>query len=130
MGIVDTIFGKSAGKRNEVILDPKFVALSADGPIASKAIPTDFQVLEKYALALPFAYAVIAENPNDKIPYYFIDEVQLSEREKVLYEKIITTLQIEVKAPRDETNLRQYFEDQAKRTVNRYRLMKDWGTDV
>ena len=48
----------------------------------------------------------------------------------MLYNKIISTLQVEVKAPREETDLKKYFEEEARHTVDRYRLDRKWGGDV
>jgi archaeal flagellar protein FlaI len=91
-------------------------------PIIGSPLPRNFRVLERYPLTPPFAYAVIAEDPDRKIPYYYVDELELSEDEKQLYSSIISTLQIELKAPREEVDPKSYFQQQAKIIAKRYQL--------
>ncbi|MGI0079133.1 MAG: hypothetical protein ACRECH_05875, partial [Nitrososphaerales archaeon] len=84
-----------------------------EGPMVGAPIPKNFRVVERYPLSPPFAYAVVAEDPDKRLPYYFVDELELSEAEKELYSNIIATLQVELKAPRDDINPKKYFEQQA-----------------
>ena len=100
------------------------------GPILPSPIPQNFEVLERYALSAPYVYAVIAQDPEKKLPQYFVDEIRLSDQERGLYDQIVTTLQYEVKAPKEDTNPRKYFEEQAQQTVNRYRMLRKWGQNV
>src|SRR5579885_2281315 len=77
-------FKKSSGESKQAEL--------IEGPIVGKRIPQNLQTVERYPLYPPFAYAIIAEDPEKKLPYYFVDELELSEREKRLYINIISTL--------------------------------------
>ncbi|MDG7002135.1 MAG: hypothetical protein JRN15_23795, partial [Nitrososphaerota archaeon] len=95
-----------------------------EGPMVGYPIPKNFQIIERYTLAPPFAYAVIAEDPSSKLPYYFVDELELTEQEKMLYSSIIAVLQTELKAPREEVNPKKYFAQEAQKIVDRYRMMR------
>jgi flagellar protein FlaI len=100
------------------------------GPLVGTPIPKNFRVIERYPLAPPFAYAVIAEDPTDRIPAYFVDELELTMREKILYEKIVSTLQVELKAPREDVDPKQYFSEQAAIITKRYKLTQDKNVPV
>ncbi|MCL4519596.1 MAG: type II/IV secretion system ATPase subunit [Thaumarchaeota archaeon] len=95
-----------------------------EGPMVGYPIPKNFQIIERYTLAPPFAYAVIAEDPSSKLPYYFVDELELTDAEKTLYNGIISVLQTELKAPREEVNPKKYFAQEAQKIVDRYRMMR------
>jgi archaeal flagellar protein FlaI len=103
---------------------------AVEGPIVGYAIPKNFQVIERYSLSPPFAYAVIAEEPIQKVPYFFIDELELSIPEKSLYNNIISVLQTELKAPREDVNPKKYFTDEAQKIADRYRLTQSKGAEV
>jgi flagellar protein FlaI len=115
-------FKKSSGesKQEELI----------EGPIVGKRIPQNLQTVERYPLYPPFAYAIIAEDPEKKLPYYFVDELELSEREKRLYINIISTLQAELTAPREDVDPKKYFAEKARFVAERYRLTEDKNLDV
>ncbi len=100
------------------------------GPLVGSSIPKNYRVIERYTLAPPFAYAVIAEDPENRIPAYFVDELELTIREKILYSKIVSTLQLELKAPREEVDPKKYFSEQAAVIVKRYRLTQDKNVPV
>jgi archaeal flagellar protein FlaI len=101
-----------------------------EGPMVGTPIPRNYLVLERYPLTPPFAYAVIAQEPDEKIPSYFIDELELTYHEKVLYNKIISALQLELSAPRDEVDPKKYFASQAKLIADRYQLMQQKNVTV
>ena len=101
-----------------------------EGPMIGKTIPKNFEVLERYALTPPFAYAVIAEDTALKLPFYFIDELELTLNEKTLYNNIISVLQTELKAPRDDVDPKKYFADQARIIADRYKLTQQKNVQV
>lgn len=101
-----------------------------EGPMVGKTMPKNFEVLERYALTPPFAYAVIAEDTSLKLPYYFIDELELTQNEKVLYNNIISVLQTELKAPRDDVDPKKYFAEQARIIADRYKLTQQKSVQV
>src|SRR5579875_3089483 len=97
-------------------------AAVVEGPMVGTPFPKNFEVIERYSLAPPFAYAVIAEDPEQKVPRYFIDELELTPQEKILYTNIIAVLQMELKAPREDVDPKKYFAEQAQRIAERYDL--------
>jgi len=101
-----------------------------EGPMVGKIMPKNFEVLERYALTPPFAYAVIAEDTALKLPYYFIDELELTINEKSLYNNIISVLQTELKAPRDDVDPKKYFAEQARIIADRYKLTQQKSVQV
>jgi flagellar protein FlaI len=101
-----------------------------EGPMVGTPIPRNYLVLERYPLTPPFAYAVIAQEPDEKIPSYYIDELELTHTEKVLYNKIISALQLELSAPRDDVDPKKYFASQAKLIADRYQLMQQKNVTV
>ena len=101
-----------------------------EGPLIGLRMPPNFRTIEKYPLLAPFAYAVIAENPQKRLPMYFVEETPLTPEETDLYTKIIAALEVEIEAPEAGDNLRKYFSEQALRTANRYRLTKKSKTPI
>jgi flagellar protein FlaI len=101
-----------------------------EGPMVGTPIPRNYLILERYPLAPPFAYAVVAQEPEQKIPNYFIDELELTYDEKVLYNKIIEALQLELSAPRDDVDPKKYFATQAKLIADRYQLVQQKNVTV
>ncbi len=121
---------EAAKKNRKVKQTPTEVAAIVEGPMVGKIMPKNFEVLERYALTPPFAYAVIAEDTSLKLPYYFIDELELTQNEKVLYNNIISVLQTELKAPRDDVDPKKYFAEQARIIADRYKLTQQKSVQV
>jgi len=101
-----------------------------EGPMVGKSIPKTFDVLERYALTPPFAYAVIAEDTSQKLPYYYVDELLLTEGELKLYSDILSVLQTELRAPMEDVDPKKYFAEQAKIISERYKLTQSKHADV
>ena len=122
------------GKRNspkrqaqkKQVLDQAFT----QGPMVGIPLPKNYAVIERYPLTPPFAYATIAEDPERRVPAYFVDELELTRDEKILYNKIISTLQIELKAPREDVEPKKYFAEQADLIARRYQLAQDRSITV
>ncbi len=91
-------------------------------PIVAKPIPLGIPVIEKYPLKEPFVHAIITEDPVRKTLKYLIDELSLNDEEKKVYSDIINILQMELKVPRSEIDPKEYFEEHAKRTIEKYKL--------
>lgn len=91
-------------------------------PIVAKPVPLGIPVIEKYPLKEPFVHAIIAEDPVKRTPIYLLDELSLNDEEKKVYSDIINILQIELKVPRSEIDPKEYFEEHAKRTIEKYKL--------
>ncbi len=101
-----------------------------EGPMVGKTIPKNFEVMERYALTPPFAYAVIAEDTAQKLPYYYVDELELTRKELTLYSNILSVLQTELRAPRDDVDPKKYFAEQAKLIAERYKLTQQKNADT
>ena len=90
------------------------------GPLVGRRLPEGANVLEKYPLNKPFAYAVIVEDQERKSYIYYIDELPLTTQEAKLYSEILNTLEMELQVPRHEVEPKRYFEEQAKRITLKY----------
>lgn len=101
-----------------------------EGPMMGKPMPKNYEVLEKYSLTPPFAYAMITQEPSQKLPYYFVDELELSPKELQLYNNILSVLQTELRAPREDVDPKKYFADQAKLIAERYKLTQGKNVQV
>jgi len=101
-----------------------------EGPMVGKTMPKNFQVMERYSLSPPFAYAVIAEDTSQKLPYYYVDELELSRKELALYNNILSVLQTELRAPREDVDPKKYFAEQARLISERYKLTQQKNADV
>ncbi|HZW57358.1 MAG TPA: type II/IV secretion system ATPase subunit [Nitrososphaerales archaeon] len=106
------------------------VVAPVEGPMVGAPMPRTFQVLERYQLTPPFAYAVIAQDPEQRVPQYYVDELELTYQEKVLYNNIIETLQTELKAPREDVDPKRYFAEQARKIADRYSLTQKKSAQV
>ncbi|MCP8307311.1 MAG: type II/IV secretion system ATPase subunit [archaeon] len=91
-------------------------------PITAKPVPIGISVVNRYPLKEPFVHVIITEDPIRKTLIYLIDELKMNEEEKKVYSDIINILQIELKVPRSEVDPKKYFEEHAKRTVEKYKL--------
>ena len=92
------------------------------GPLIPKPIPRDLEFIEDYWIKEPFLKVTIGRDAHRKILIYGIDEVNLSPTEIRIYTKIVETLQYELKLPRASVDPRTYFEENAVRIVERYKM--------
>jgi len=90
-------------------------------PTIGEPIHTSHKILERYPLNPPFAYAAIAEEPASSTKIYFLDEVPLNHLEASIYTYLIDILENELTIPRDKTDPREYFTQQAKRILLKYK---------
>lgn len=103
---------------------------SAEGPLMGRPMPRNYEVLEKYSLNPPFAYAMITQEPTQMLPYYFVDELELAPKELELYNNILSVLRTELTAPRDDVDPKKYFAEQAKLISERYKLTQGKNVTV
>ncbi len=89
-------------------------------PFTGAPLPPTWEVIERYALNAPFAYAVIAEDPSNSTEKYFLDEVALTAKEAAIYTYLLDTLESELTVPRSEIDPRKYFAEQARKIVTKY----------
>jgi flagellar protein FlaI len=90
-------------------------------PIVGEALPPYCKILERYPLNPPFTYAVIAEEPTSSSKLYFLDEVPLNHLEASIYTYLLDVLENELTVPRDKINPREYFAEQAKKVLIKYK---------
>jgi len=100
-------------------------------PAPPLSIPRGYNIVERQSLYEPFAHAVIVQNPATGEFKYILDELQLDAFEREVYNKILEVLIAEIKSPREEIkNPRQFFDNQAKNIVEKYRISLGWLPDV
>ncbi len=90
-------------------------------PTLGEAIPASYKILERYPLNAPFAYATIAQEPSSSTKIYFLDEVPLNPIEASVYTHLLNILENELTVPRDKINPREYFMQQGKRVLIKYK---------
>lgn len=94
-------------------------------------IPREFKVVERYPLYEPFAHAAIVQNPQTGEYKYILDELQLDQMERSVYNRILDILLAEMEAPKEEIlDPRKFFAEQAKKIVDKYRISLGWLPDV
>jgi len=96
-----------------------------------KSVPRGFKIVEKYPLYEPFAHVAIAQNPKTGEHKYVLDELQLDQLERGVYNRILEILLAEIESPKEEIHdPRRFFADEARKIVNKYRISLGWLPDV
>jgi len=112
---------KKLGKRKPVTIPP--------APPLS--IPRGFTIVDRQSLYEPFAHAVIVQNPTTGEYKYILDELLLDTFEREIYNKVLEVLLAEIHAPREELeSAREFFDKEAKKIVDKYRISLGWLPDV
>ncbi len=94
-------------------------------------IPKGYKIVKKDSLYEPFAYAVVVQNPSTGEHKYILDELQLDQFEKEVYNQILEVLLSEIRSPREEIKEpRTFFDTEAKKIVEKYRISLGWLPDV
>lgn len=100
-------------------------------PAPPKPIPRGFKIVERYPLYEPFAHVAMVQNPKTGEFKYILDELQLDELERNVYNRILEILLAEIESPKEEIlNPRKFFAEEAKRIVDKYRISLGWLPDV
>ncbi|MDH5782845.1 MAG: type II/IV secretion system ATPase subunit [Candidatus Bathyarchaeota archaeon] len=100
-------------------------------PVPPLSIPRGFTIIERQSLYEPFAHAVIVQNPTTGEYKYILDELLLDTFEREIYNKILEVLLAEIHSPREEIkSAREFFDKQAKKIVDKYRISLGWLPDV
>lgn len=86
-------------------------------------MPPDWEVVERYPLNPPFAFAVIAKNPFTAEMIYFVDEIPLSKKEAALYSQLLTILELETMLPRGKVQPEDFFKETTKGIMERYDIV-------
>jgi len=96
-----------------------------------KPLPKDYKVVDGYSLYEPFVHVIIAQNPSTGEFKYVLDELQLDALERGIYNQILEILLAEIKSPKEEiTNPREFFDKEAKKIIDKYRISLGWLPDV
>jgi len=100
-------------------------------PAYSRPMPRGFKVVERYPLYEPFAHVAIVQNPKTGEHMYILDELQLDVLERGVYNRILEILLAEMESPKEEiVDPRKFFAQEAKKTVDKYRISLGWLPDV
>jgi len=107
---------------------PKIQAIPPAPPIP---IPKGYTIVERQSLYEPFAHAVIVQNPSTGEYQYILDELQLDQFEREVYKHVLEILLSEIHSPREEVkDPREFFDIEAKKIVDKYRISLGWLPDV
>jgi len=91
-------------------------------PPTGNRLPSDFKVIERYPLEMPFSYAVIAEPEGSTSKLYYVDEISLSEQETAAYHYIQDAMENELIIPRTKVDPKTYFRLEAKKVARKYSI--------
>ncbi len=100
-------------------------------PPPPRPVPRGFKIVEKYPLYDPFAHVAIVQNPKTGEYRYILDELQLDQIERKVYNRILDILLAEMESPKEEiVDPRKFFAEEAKKIVDKYRISLGWLPDV
>ncbi|MGA3112228.1 MAG: type II/IV secretion system ATPase subunit [Candidatus Bathyarchaeia archaeon] len=100
-------------------------------PTVNKALPKSLKVIDKYSLYEPFAQVFIVQDPKTGEYKYILDELQLDNFERGIYNRVLEILLAEIESPKEEiADPRKFFAQEAKKIVNKYRISLGWLPDV
>ena len=102
-----------------------------DLPTVNKALPKSLKVVDKYSLYEPFAQVFIVQEPRTGEYKYVLDELQLDNFERGIYNRVLEILLAEIESPKEEiADPRKFFAQEAKKIVDKYRISLGWLPDV
>ncbi|MGA2681009.1 MAG: type II/IV secretion system ATPase subunit [Candidatus Bathyarchaeia archaeon] len=105
--------------------------LEQDLPTVNKALPKSLKVIDKYSLYEPFAQVFIVQDPKTGEYRYILDELQLDNFERGIYNRVLEILLAEIESPKEEIpDPRKFFAEEAKKIVDKYRISLGWLPDV
>lgn len=100
-------------------------------PAPPKPVPRGFKIVERYPLYEPFVHAAIVQNPSTGEHKYILDELQLDDLERNIYNRILDILLSEIESPKEEiADPRKFFANEARKIVDKYRISLGWLPDV
>ncbi len=88
----------------------KYIEDEIKGPITALPPTGLIEEIDRYPILEPFVYTVIGRDLETGKYYYLIDELKLNEEEIGIYNRLVKTLQLELKVPRGNVDPRMYFE--------------------
>jgi len=96
-----------------------------------KPLPKGYKVVDGYSLYEPFVHVAIAQDPATGEFKYILDELQLDALERGIYNQILEILLAEIRSPKEEIkNPREFFDKEAKKIIDKYRISLGWLPDV
>jgi flagellar protein FlaI len=96
-----------------------------------KPLPKDLKIVDKYPVNEPFSQVVIGQDPKTGEHKYVLDELQLDQMERGIYNRILEMLLAEIESPKEEiVDPRKFFAEEAKKIVDKYRISLGWLPDV
>jgi flagellar protein FlaI len=100
-------------------------------PPVSRSLPKGIKIVDKYPLYEPFSQVVIFQDPKTGEYKYILDELQLDQLEREIYNRILEILLAEIESPKEEiADPRKFFAQEAKKIVDKYRISLGWLPDV
>jgi flagellar protein FlaI len=102
-----------------------------DLPTVNKALPKSLKIVDKYSIYEPFAQVFIVQEPKTGEYKYILDELQLDNFERGIYNRVLEILLAEIESPKEElADPRKFFAQEAKKIVDKYRISLGWLPDV
>ncbi|MDI9619633.1 MAG: ATPase, T2SS/T4P/T4SS family [Candidatus Nezhaarchaeota archaeon] len=93
-------------------------------------LPGDAEVVDSYPVNPPFASVTIASVPElGGCKAYFIEEVELSVEERLVLERLMDIMTVEVEPPEGEVDVKSYLESEARRLARKYGVAKHLGEE-
>jgi len=90
--------------------------------VSPKIIPKGFKVIESYSIREPYVRVAIARNEETGEIVYLVDEVKLTRREKAIYQRVLETLEWELKPIEEAGDPYEHFRKTAVKTIHKYRI--------
>jgi archaeal flagellar protein FlaI len=91
-------------------------------PPTGKRIQSDFKILDRYPLEMPFSYATIVEAPGSTTKLYYVDEIGLSEPEVAAYNYLQDAMENELIISRKKVDPKAYFQMEARKISRKYSI--------
>lgn len=108
-------------KKSDSALHPSTDELSSETSVAI-TLTSNMKILERYSIIEPHARIIIAQDPQTGTVMYIVDELKLNKIEKNVYNRIIDTLRWELNPPEENIDPKEYFEKEARKVIERYKL--------
>ncbi|MEM0361526.1 MAG: type II/IV secretion system ATPase subunit [Sulfolobales archaeon] len=105
----------------EAINNPN-VALAQTTTKSKYLLDQNIKVLEKYPLTAPWAEAVIVEDLRSGEIVYNVDVIPLDKHELKVFREIMDYLAWELEPPKDDVDIREYFQENAKRVIRMFQI--------
>lgn len=93
--------------------------------VVFKKIPRTAQVLEVYPIQHPYSKVTIASLPElGGANTYYVEEIELQEKEKETWEKLVDIINSEIEPPAENANSKVHLANEAQRLAEKYGLFK------